>query len=109
MNTRAKGNAFERKIADLFTAAGFGVRGLEGQGDHLIVCKGGLVISSECKRRERVALPTWWRQTVADAPAGTVPLLTFQQNRGETLSVIRTADLIALLAQLPAGAQGGAT
>lgn len=97
-DTRAKGIRFEREVAAAFTDAGFAVRGLESGGDHLIIAKNGVVLSSECKRQERLRLPEWWTQCVTDAPAGTTPVLTIRQSRGEMLSVLRTADLLRLLA-----------
>lgn len=99
MNSRAKGVAYEREVADLWEAHGFAVRGLEASGDHLVVCRDGLLIGQECKRRERLDVPGWWRQTITDAPPGAVPILTFRQSRRESLSVIRTADLARLLAR----------
>lgn len=97
MNTRAKGVRFEREVADVFTAAGFAVRGLEAIGDHLIISRDGVVISSEAKRREKLSVGAWWRQTVNDSPEGAIPLLTFRQARGEMLSLIRTSDLVRLI------------
>lgn len=99
MKTSAKGRSFEREVADAYTAAGFDVRGLEAGGDHFAVCLDGLVIASECKRQERLKIPEWWRQTVADAPVGSTPVLTFRQSRGEMLSVVRTADLLRMIAR----------
>lgn len=97
MNTRGKGTRYEREVADVFTAAGFTVRGLENAGDHLIISRKGLVLHGECKRQERLRLPEWLAQLKRDAPQGTVPVLTFRQSRGESWSVIRAADLAALL------------
>ena len=98
MNTRAKGTSFEREVARVFEKAGWAVRGLESGGDHLIVSRDGVVLSSEAKRQERLRLPEWWAQTAANAPAGTWPVLTFRQSRGEMLSVLLTEDLLRLLA-----------
>ena len=95
----AKGVRFEREVRQVFEGAGFAVRGLEAEGDHLIVSLDGLVISSECKRQERLKIPEWWRQAATDAPPGSVPVLTFRQSRGEMLSVVRTADLVRLVSR----------
>lgn len=97
--TQRKGVAFEREVARAFEAGGFAVRGLEAAGDHLVIARDGLAFSSECKRQERLRIPEWWEQTIRDAPAGTVPLLTFRQSRKEMLTVIRTADLLRLVAR----------
>lgn len=84
----------------MFESAGAEVRGLESGGDHAVYLPSGLVLASECKRAERLKVPEWWRQTRDDAPAGTIPVLTFRQNRQEPLSVLRTVDLLALLAKV---------
>lgn len=95
---RAKGVAFEREVAALAESYGFDVRGLEAGGDHLILCTGGVVLASECKRQERLRIPEWWAQATSDAPNGAVPVLTFRQSRRESLSVVRTADLFRIVA-----------
>lgn len=97
MDARTKGRRFEKVVADLWARYGFAVRNLEHTGDHLLVSRDGLVLGQECKRRERIALQEWWRQTIADAPRETVPVLTLKWNKGEILSVIRTEDLARLL------------
>lgn len=96
-NYRAKGVAYEREVADLFAGYGFTVRGLEQEGDHLIIARNGVVLASECKRRERIALPEWWAQTIRDAPEGTVPMLTFRQSRTRSRSLLWTDDLARLV------------
>lgn len=98
-NYRAKGVAYEREVAALFERYGFAVRGLEQEGDHLIVCRDGIVLASECKRRERLAIPEWWAQTVSDAPKGTVPVLTFRPSRQRSRSLMWTEDLARMLAR----------
>ena len=97
MTPRAKGIRFEREVADAFTAAGFDVRGLEAQGDHLCTRRDGLIFHVECKRREKPVIRPWWAQTVADAPASATPLLIWRWNRGEMLTVLRTADFLRLI------------
>ena len=96
---RAKGVRFEREVADAFRAAGFSVRGLEGEGDHLCLRRDGLTLHSECKRQEKVRLREWWAQTTAEAAPGTTPCLTLRWNRGEMLTVLRTADFLRLVAE----------
>lgn len=97
-SSRRKGLKGEAEVARLWRAAGFEVRGLEGAGDHLVVCAGGLVIHSEVKRAERLKLPEWLRQARDEAPPGTVPVVAFRQNRGEWYAVLPLADLATLLA-----------
>ncbi|MDD5499234.1 MAG: hypothetical protein PHI10_07150, partial [Dehalococcoidales bacterium] len=66
----------------------------------------------ECKAQERIALPEWWQQCTRNAAAeGLAPLLVFRRNREDALAVLRWADLLALLqnipANLPEGSDGG--
>jgi len=97
MRNRAKGTSAEREAAVLWETAGATVRGLEAGGDHLIALA-GLVVAQEVKRCERLKIPEWQRQLYGDAPPGTLPVLTFRQNRGEWYSVLRTSELIELVA-----------
>lgn len=80
--SRRKGLEGEREVAGIFTAAGFEVRGLEGQGDHLVLTGNGIALHSEVKRAERLKLPEWLRQAADDAPASAIPVVCFRQNRG---------------------------
>lgn len=96
-SSRRKGIAGEREVARLYEAAGFEVRGLEGSGDHLVACRAGLVIHSEVKRQERVRMPEWLAQAEAEAPAGTVPVVAFRQNRAEWYAALSLARLVELL------------
>jgi hypothetical protein len=102
--SRGKGIAGEREVAQVWKDHGLTVRGLEGEGDHLVICSPSQyfnmpAIHSEVKRQERLKIPEWWRQTASEAPAGTVPVLSFRQNGGEWLAVIRLADLAELVAR----------
>lgn len=108
-SSRAKGARFEARVAAAFTKAGLDIRSFQrnkdGEADHLIVTARG-TFSGECKNQERLQLPQWWKQTVVCAPAGTAPLLTFNL-AGEMLTVVRTADLLPLLAVVSAGSGAG--
>lgn len=95
--SRRKGVVGEREVAAAWQAAGATVRGLEGAGDHLVICADALTLHSEVKRAERLKIPEWWRQTAAEAPQGTVPVLHHRQNRGEWLVTLRLDDLAALV------------
>jgi Holliday junction resolvase len=97
VNSRAKGTGYEREVAGLFIDAGFDVRGLESSGDHLIVCRSGLVLHSECKRAERVKLEQWWLQAVTDAPHDVPPVLTFRKNHMRSRSILWTEDLLRMI------------
>lgn len=96
--SRPKGINGEREAADLWTDAGFTVRGLEAGGDHLIVAD-EITLAQEVKRCERLKIPEWQRQLYRDAPAGTLAVLTYRQNRGEWYSVLRTSGLVELVAR----------
>lgn len=102
--TRTKGLVGEREVAAAWQAAGFDVRSLEGAGDHLVIAADGLTIHSEVKRQERVRLPEWLAQARVEAPLGTIPVVTFRQNRGAWYAALPLADLVALVASRPARA-----
>ena len=54
----------------------------------------------ECKARETISLPAWWKQCESNASkVGLIPLLVFKRNREEPLAVLRWSDLLALLQQ----------
>jgi Holliday junction resolvase len=97
---RDKGRKGEREVASIFEVAGLEVRGLEGAGDHLIVCGAGegLVLHSEVKRQETARPWAWWEQASSEAPAGTVAVVTFRRNRSPWLSMLETERLAAILA-----------
>ena len=94
--SRSKGLAFEREVARVYQEHGFEVRGLEGEGDHLAL-KNGVTLHSECKRQERLQLPAWLQQAKREAPAGTVPVVAFRQNRGELYACLPLRDLLRLV------------
>lgn len=100
-DSRAKGHTFQHETAELWARYGHTVRQLQRNladtGDNLIITADGVTLAEETKRRERLAIPEWWRQTCRDAPADSVPVLTFRQSRQESLSLIRTVDLARLL------------
>jgi Holliday junction resolvase len=94
-----KGVRGEREVRDVWERHGFSVRGLEGQGDHLVMGY-GIVIASEVKRCERLAIPAWWRQTETDAAEhGALPVLAFRTNKQPWLAVVPLDDLARLLAE----------
>lgn len=119
MNRRAKGVTAEREVADVWKAYGLEVRGLEGSGDHLVICppltlvyetrdgetrqagweRRRSTIHSEVKRQERLKLPEWLRQAREEAPAGTIPVVSFRQNRGEWYACLPLSDLAELVAR----------
>jgi hypothetical protein len=94
---------WELAVRRAYEAAGFTVRGLEGEGDHLCFGRNGLVIGSEAKNQQRLKVPEWWRQTTTDAPDGAVPVLTMKLPGGEMVSMVRTSQLLELLSAQATG------
>jgi hypothetical protein len=101
LNARTKGQTGEREIADMLNYAIYttmkrmgydepdclkGMRTVQRNqmqsavgGNDLTNCFG---LSVEVKRQETLAIPEWWRQTVAAASRNNeVPVLIYRQNR----------------------------
>jgi hypothetical protein len=95
-NSRAKGVAFEREVAQAFESAGWTVRGLEAGGDHFAVRHDGRVLAVECKRAERLKLPEWLRQSERDAPRGVDRVLVFRQSRQQAYAVVPLAQYLGV-------------
>jgi hypothetical protein len=96
--TRSKGVVGEREVAKVWRDHGLEVRGLEASGDHLVMAA-PYPIHSEVKRQERLRLPEWLAQAAKEAPAGTIPVVSFRQNRGEWFAALRLEDLAELVAR----------
>jgi len=99
-SSRRKGLDAEREVATLFRAFGWEVRGLEGAGDWLCVSRraaGVSLLHLECKRAERLRIPEWLEQMAGDAPAGSLPVLAFRQNRQPWRVVVDLEQLLELL------------
>jgi hypothetical protein len=98
--SRDKGVKGEREVGKAFEIGGFPVRGLEGQGDHLIVTGSDVTLHIEVKRAETLRLPLWTRQAENEAPQGTVPIVCYRSNREPWRASLKLDDLIALLVLL---------
>jgi hypothetical protein len=110
--SRRKGLAGEHEVAAIFRAHGFEVRGLEGSGDHLCIARPGfeqlgdrlyfnhapLTIHSEVKRAETMKIWQWLAQLEAEAPPGTLPLLSFRRNRSPWYACAPLEQLVKVLA-----------
>lgn len=96
---RDKGRKGEREVAALYEARGLEVRGLEGSGDHLIVCasSSGITLHSETKRQETARPWAWWEQATAEAPPGAIVVVHFRRNRSPWLAMIEARQLAYLL------------
>lgn len=103
--SRRKGLTGEREAADLFTAAGWEVRGLESSGDWLAfgpwpVPKAyrRVTLHVEVKRyAARARFPEWLAQAAAEAPPGVPPLLVTRADRGEWVACLPLADLLEII------------
>jgi hypothetical protein len=96
-SSRRKGLAGEAEVAAIWRRAGLDVRGLEGQGDHLVSLGNGRWLHLEVKRQERLQLWQWLAQAVAEAPPDAFPVVAFRRSRGEWYAALPLADLIALV------------
>ena len=94
---RRKGVRGEREVAAMWRDAGFDVRGLEGYGDHLIVCGDGLVIHSETKRQERTQLPMWVRQAEAETPQSAIAVVAWRPSHMDWRADLSLVNLIRLV------------
>lgn len=99
---RDKGLKGEAEVAAIYAAAGLQVRGLEGSGDHLVVCEpsSGVVLHSEVKRHETARPWAWWEQATTEAPPGTMPVVAFRRNRSKWLAIVDLEQLAELLGRL---------
>ena len=96
-SSRRKGVAGEAEVRQLWQAAGFGVRGLEGGGDHVVFLGGGRVLHSEVKRAERWKMGEWTAQLEADCDSSAIPCLTMRRNHGRWYALLPLSDLVELL------------
>lgn len=104
--TRRKGLKGEREVADIWQAAAWELRGLEGSGDWLAMrppmslTRGAVALHLEVKRQERLKLPEWLKQASVEAPLGVPPVVCFRQNqyRIEWYAALKLNDLIGLIA-----------
>lgn len=95
---RDKGVRGEREVLERLRAFGFAVRGLEASGDHLAF-RDGLVLHVETKRQE-VARPwLWMEQAIAEAPAGTTPVVAMRRSRSPWLVMLPLDDLLAMIGE----------
>jgi hypothetical protein len=99
---RDKGRKGEAEVAAIYRRHGLDVRGLEGSGDHLIVCEPstGLVIHSEVKRQETARVWAWWEQASSETEAGASTAVAFRRNRSPWLTLTTTEAHAELLARL---------
>jgi hypothetical protein len=52
----------------------------------------------ECKRTEKLSIPTWWKQCEANAEdEGLKPMLVYRQNRGRAMVVMQFTDFLEMI------------
>lgn len=97
---RDKGRKGEAEVAAIYRAAGLQVRGLEGLGDHLVVCSpdAGLVLHSESKRQEVARVWAWWEQASAETEPGAITVVAFRRSRSPWLALVELHELAGLAA-----------
>jgi hypothetical protein len=98
---RTKGLRGELEVRKEFERAGFSVRGLEGQGDNLVVCADDLLLHLETKRREVVRILEWSRQAEREAPVQAMPLVCFRPSREPWRVSLLLTDFLAMLRRVP--------
>lgn len=98
---RSKGLRGELEVRHAFEDAGLAVHGLDGQGDHLVICANGLTFHVESKRQETLHLDRWSRQAETEAQEGATPLVVYRRSREPWRVSLRLEDLLALIGDLP--------
>lgn len=98
INSRAKGAAGERELANYLKAAGFqahrGQQFAGGNDSPDVVCSALDSYHIECKRVEAGSLYTWLRQSVRDAGNAKVPLVIHRRNQRDWVVIMRLDDFL---------------
>jgi hypothetical protein len=90
--SRDKGARFEREVAASLGTERAGTKGKPDADDADVILRTYYV---QCKRRARLAIGAWWRDTADGAErAGKRPLLVVREDRGEALAIVRLSDLL---------------
>ena len=88
--SRDKRYRFEVEVANLLGAERAGTKG-KPDADDSDVLHPALYV--QCKRRARLSIGAWWRETAAGADrVNKSPLLVVREDRGEPLAVVRLSD-----------------
>jgi Holliday junction resolvase len=99
INSRQKGAAGERELADYLRSHGYEARRGQqfsgGAGSPDVVAELPN-IHIECKRVEAGNMYVWMEQAVADA-GDKIPVVFHRKNRKEWLTILRADDLIKLV------------
>lgn len=99
---REKGRRGELEVAHLYADRGLEVRGLEGSGDHIVVCgrSSGLTLHSETKRQETARVWEWWKQASDETEAGAMTVLHFRRSRSRWLALVDAEAFAELVVKL---------
>lgn len=102
INSRAKGAAGERELANFLKEYGIEARRgqqFKGGADSPDVVADSVFsdIHIECKRVEAGNLYVWMDQAKRDAAEGKKPMVVHRRNNEEWVAIVRLADLIELL------------
>lgn len=90
--SRDKGARFEREVATMLDTTRCGTKGKPDSTDADVFHP---TLFVQCKRRARLSIGAWWRETADGAKnAGKIPLLIVREDRGEALAIVRLADLL---------------
>ena len=97
---RDKGLRGELELRHLFEDAGFEVRGLNGQGDKLVMVAPGITLHVESKRQETLRVDMWSRQAESEAPSGALPVVAYRRSREPWRVNVSLEYLLVLLKEL---------
>lgn len=102
INSRAKGAAGERELANFLKEHGYDTRrGQQFKGGAESPDVVGLPgFHIECKRVEAGNLYAWLDQAQADAAVDKIPLVCHRRSRREWVAILTLDDLLRLLKQL---------
>ena len=99
MNSKRKGNAGERELANLLKAAGYDARrGLQFQSGQVEADVVGIPgIHIECKRVEKLNLYNAMAQSIRDAKDDETPVVIHRTNRHPWMVAILLEDFLEIL------------
>lgn len=102
INSKQKGNRYEREIASKLRDYGYDTRrtaqycGNTGDASDVVGLKG---IHIEAKHQERIQIYDWMAQAIHDSAEngkGDIPAVFFRKNNAETLVCVRLDDFMKL-------------
>src|SRR5262245_46038383 len=94
---RDKGLRGENEVRHIFEAAGFQARGLEGQGDKLVIVSYETILHVEVKRQEVLRIDLWSRQAEAECAEEATPVVIYRRSREPWRVSLRLQEFLPLL------------